>query len=421
MSFDQKHIEDYVLGRLGDEERSAFQFALMREKKLRQEVEAMRVLQKMARANKNKRRSLLFFSSRRMVRVAAVFIGLVTLAALIALFSRNNKEPDFVEDEKQPVIEQPQNINEQQLEEQLKELSPQEDLVESPEKEIKDSTETKVVESPVPKKEAPKAPGPLQDFAPQKLSNFDSPINNLPEDQPKPFQPLDDDTTSLAHILDTFQYKLVEQNHTEVASISHRFILDENGDTIEWLKFIPVRYKDSLFNIRHTNVESTEVDSFRATKHAQEMRSFPPRVKLSITTKKRLQFINLTFPEPPTTRQNPILEKYIDQAPRNDSIAVYFQDASETFVRDTNAMLELHFYCDSYGKFDGMVIFKIYSNREKEILNNLPRPMVEVGCIVGERPRFSILGNFPVGLYYLVFERTNGEFLGAKKIYVVDP
>ena len=419
MNFDQKHIEDYVLGRLSDEERSAFQFAMMRDKNLRREVEAMRVLQKMAKAKKSKRRSLLFFSSKRMMRVAAVFIGLVTLAVLIALFNRENKEPDYVEDKKPPVIEQQEIFNEQQLEEQLIEDSPQEDLVESPEKETKDSPEKNELKTPTPKEEPPKTPTPFQIPQPRRLGNFDSPINNRPEEKPKPFQPLDD-TTSVAHVLDTFQFELVKQNYSEVASISTVISIDENGDTITWT-MVPVRYKDSNFNIHHTEVKGSEVDSFEATLLAEEMNTFPPRVKLSITTNKSLQTITITVPEPPDTRRNPILEKHIKEVPRNDSIAVYFKNASETFVRDSNAMLELHYACESYGKFDERVILKIYSNREKEMLNNLPRPMVETECIVSENPPYSIRGNFPVGLYYLIFERINGEFLGAKKIYVVDP
>ncbi|HFA47659.1 MAG TPA: hypothetical protein ENJ95_01430 [Bacteroidetes bacterium] len=61
MNYDDEKIEDYIMNRLSDEERDAFQFALMRDAGLRKQVESMRTLKYMARAKKKENAALFFF------------------------------------------------------------------------------------------------------------------------------------------------------------------------------------------------------------------------------------------------------------------------------------------------------------------------------------------------------------------------
>ena len=104
MNFSQKKIEDYVFGRLSEDERAAFQFELIKNAELRKEVETLRTLKYISRAQKKKEKNrIIFFYPKRMWRVAAVFIGLITLAVLIALYNQRTQEAPSVDKENKEV------------------------------------------------------------------------------------------------------------------------------------------------------------------------------------------------------------------------------------------------------------------------------------------------------------------------------
>ena len=215
MNFDQHKIEDYLFGRLSEDELATFQFALLRNAALRKEVETLRTLKYLARAKKRKnKKSVVFLSPKRLWRVAAIFIGITTLAVLIALFL--NKEPEIpnVHNKKINPVENKESKNEGIVDKQEDEnidVENKEEIVNSPDKGTPETEpennqnntpnkkEDEIVKEKINnKKLPPKRKLEYEIYDPRKLQEqaqvgeFDSlksnkaPIDTIPPEQLKP-------------------------------------------------------------------------------------------------------------------------------------------------------------------------------------------------------------------------------------------
>lgn len=385
MKFDQQKIEDYVMGRLTEDEMDTFQFALMKDAELRKQVEAVRTLKYLARAQKRKKpRGIVPLFSRRLMRIAAIFIGLVTLAILLLLFNRSQDEPPFVKQQEQRQ-ESPQNeIEDEQIVED--EAPPREQP--GPQ----DSIETDIVDEPAPKpqsKEEP--PHPLQKRLPEPPKEIlvDIPVDTIPKDFDAPEIKKDSYVEELypfeeIDFLDSFQFTITPGN---LAVASTSIVMEiRDGDTIT-IGLAPQNYYVARMPRYPNGIFFDFIPSYPVGKNSI-------RTKDS-TAMQGIPFLDSLYQLQPLTH-DPI--KLISKS--NE-----FQE------------LALTCKCGVIGKrYDNLVI-NIYSNREEEFKARKYR----AGFACSEQTRIGFkIPNVELGLYYIVFEDVEkNEVLAVEKFELV--
>ncbi len=383
MNFDHDKIEAYVFGRLGEEERAAFQFALLRDGELRREVEAVRVLRGVARAKakKAKRGRLLFFYPKQWVRVAAVFIGVLTLGALIAFFSREKKQ-DFVKKDNQIPTEQKQDFKEQPIVD--------DNEGEMPQPEIKDSTKSDIVKTPLTPQKAP-APSPkiktqrkksTPDIPQKGIAN--SPADNKGNDNNAPIFLKDDDSNESLTFRDSFQ-----------------FIIDIGG-----------------FRMASTSSDATEFEGKKLNIHyapqdyyVVRLPKYPAGIYFEFTsdypTGKNSKHSKVLADLVP----NPILEQYYESQKFGDR-PIKLIGKSDT----TNTASMTCFY-GTLGKSYDSLYLRLYTNKLADF--NAQKYITAEKCNEQVRVSFDFEG-FDLGLYYIVFEnKATEEILAVDKFEIV--
>lgn len=429
MKYDQEKIEDYIFGRLSEEELDSFQFALMQDADLRARVEAMRSLKYIARAkNEKKKKGIIFFSPKRSLRVAAVFIGLTTLAVLIALYNNRQKEMPIVDDKKNNPVEQKENINEQQLVEEEEKENSQNNLPKEKEEIVNDPEKKEIHQEPLELKNTP------EKKQEENIANEEDEIKVLESDSTSAEQYVETPPDSNQELQPIYEFEPVEYSDvhpypSEAVQDSFSFELkstmiaapemymDIIGNDTIFTMYVPIWYFDTTYY-----VDAEKIDSFLAEKEAEEALAFPTKVNLSIGQAKPSSSLSHLLPENTDSleawAENTYLEKYIELNNQQDSLDVSITMNSNLFVRDNNGLLTFQYDCFAYGNFPETIKLRIFTNDEKTFHEN--RPLVEIDCSVDNPMSDSITGNFPLGLYYVFFEKMDGKIIGVEKFYVVE-